>query len=150
MIRNIISNQDVDDIVSHTVGIIDSFLHKYGAPHIEPVFVGEHVRKLSGSEPLRYQDELIYEIVYKDGVKLNDIATIQKVSIIIEGTSDNEPTRYIKAEVVRKPTCKDKYLGTWKLDNMAEFRTMLKEMMDNSVTEPSPSLSHLQFFRNID
>ena len=150
MIRNIISNQDVDDIVSHTVGIIDSFLHKYGAPHVDPVFVGEHVRKLSGSEPLRYQDELIYEIVYKDGVKLNDIATIQKVSIIIEGTSDNEPTRYIKAEVVRKPTCKDKYLGTWKLDNMAEFRTMLKEMMDNSVTEPSPSLSHLQFFRNID
>lgn len=150
MIRNIISNQDVDDIVSHTVGIIDSFLHKYGAPHVDPVFVGEHVRKLSGSEPLRYQDELIYEIVYKDGVKLNDIATIQKVSIIIEGTSDNEPTRYIKAEVVRKPTCKDKYLGTWKLDNMAEFRTMLKEMMDNSVTEPSPSLSHLLFFRNID
>ncbi len=150
MIRNIISNQDVDDIVSHTVGIIDSFLHKYGAPHIEPVFVGEHVRKLSGSEPLRYQDELIYEIVYKDGVKLNDIATIQKVSIIIEGTSDNEPTRYIKAEVVRKPTCKDKYLGTWKLSNMAEFRTMLREMMDNSVLEPSPSLSHLQFFRNID
>ena len=150
MIRNIISNQDVDDIVSHTVGIIDSFLHKYGAPHVDPVFVGEHVRKLSGSEPLRYQDELIYEIVYKDGVKLNDIATIQKVSIIIEGTSDNEPTRYIKAEVVRKPTCKDKYLGTWKLSNMAEFRTMLREMMDNSVAEPSPSLSHLQFFRNID
>ena len=150
MIRNIISNQDVDDIVSHTVGIIDSFLHKYGAPHIDPVFVGEHVRKLSGSEPLRYQDELVYEIVYKDGVKLNDIATIQKVSIIIEGTSDNEPSRYIKAEVVRKPTCKDKFLGTWILSNMAEFRTLLREMMDNSVIEPSSSLPHLLFFRNID
>ena len=150
MVRNIISNQDVDDIVSHTVGIIDSFLRKYGAPHIDPVFVEEHVSKVSGSEPVQYQDELIYEIVYKDGVKLNDTATIQKVSIIIEGTSDNEPSRYIKAEVVRKPTCKDKFLGMWKLNNMAEFRTMLKEMMDGSVSEPSYSLSHLLFFRRID
>jgi hypothetical protein len=150
MVRNIISNQDVEDIISNTVGIIDSFLHKYGAPHIDPVFVGEHVYKASGSGPLRYQDELIYEIVYKDGVKLNDTATIQKVTIVIEGTSDNEPSRYIKAEVVRKPTGKDKFLGTWKLSNMAEFRTMLKEMMDNSVSEPSYSLPHLLFFRRID
>ena len=150
MVRNIISNQDVDDIISHTVGIIDSFLRKYGAPHIDPVFVEEHVSKVSGSEPMQYQDEIIYEIVYKDGVKLNDTATIQKVSIIIEGTSDNEPSRYIKAEVVRKPTCKDKFLGTWKLNNMAEFRTMLKEMMDGSVSEPSYSLPHLLFFRRID
>ena len=127
-----------------------SSTHFSVAPHIDPVFVEEHVSKVSASEPLQYQDELIYEIVYKDGVKLNDTATIQNVSIIIEGTSGNKPSSYIKAEVVRKPTCKDKFLGTWKLDDMAEFRTMLKEMMDNSVSEPSYSLPHLLFFRRID
>ena len=150
MVRNIISTQDVDDIISNTVDIIDAFLSGYGAPHIDPVFVREHVSKVSASEPLQYQDKLMYEIVYKDGVKLNDTATIQKLSITIEGTSGNKPSSYIEAEVVRKPTSKDKYLGTWKLDNMAEFEPMLKEMMDNSVSEPSPSLPHLQFFRNID
>ena len=150
MVRNIISTQDVDDIISNTVDIIDSFLSRYGAPHIDPVFVGEHVSKVSASEPLQYRDKLIYEIVYKDGVKLNDTATIQKVSIIIEGTSGNKPSSYIKAEVVRKPTSKDKFLGTWKLDNMAEFSPLLNEMMDNSVSEPSPSLPHLLFFRRID
>lgn len=149
MVRNIISSLDVDDIIANTVDIIDSFLSRYGAPHIDPVLVEEHVRKVSESEPLQYQDRLIYEIVYKDGVKLNDTATIQKVSIIIEGTSGNKPSHYIKAEVVRKPTCKDKFLGTWKLDNMADFSTMLKEMMDNSVTEPSLSLPHLLFFNSI-
>ena len=150
MVRNIISTQDVDDIISNTVDIIDSFLSRYGAPHIDPVFVREHVYKVSASEPLQYQDNLIYEIVYKDGVKLNDTATIQKVSIIIEGTSGNKPSSYIKAEVVRKPTSKDKFLGTWQLNNMAEFSQLLNEMMDNSVTEPSSSLPHLLFFRNID
>ena len=61
MVRNIMSNQDVEEILNRTVELIEGAFAEYGVPHVEPVFAEEHVMKIEDKSPVQYQDVLKYK-----------------------------------------------------------------------------------------
>lgn len=144
MVRNIISNQDVDDIVSNAVTTIEETLAKNGVPHVEPVFVSEHVNKIGEG----YEDSLQYDIVYKDGFDFDAEVSLNSISIFITGTSDNPPKCHIRAKSSHERVGMDKYICAWKGDSPSEIKDMLDEMFDDSVYnvyKDTDKLKHLLY-----
>lgn len=143
MVRNIISNQDVDELLSSTVGIIEDALHEYGLPHKEPVFIEEHVKKIDGSGPVKYKDVLTYKIEYDDGFKLNDEVSLTTLAILIIGTSDNAPKCHVNVITANERKGKHSYVCTWSLPNPDDFNKVVKEFFDDSIYEDCVHLDHL-------
>lgn len=143
MIRNIISNQDVDELLSNAVATIEDTFAKDGVPHVEPVFVYEHVNRLGDG----YEDSLRYDIVYKDGFGFDFDAevSLRSISIFIDGTSDNPPKCHIRVKSLHERVGKNTYLCTWKGDSPSELKGILADMFDDSVYNETVELKHLLY-----
>lgn len=110
MVRNIMSNQDVEEILNRTVELIEGAFAEYGVPHVEPVFAEEHVTKLDDKNPVQYQDVLKYNIVYQKSPKLNDNVHLLAISIVINATSDKHATCRLDATTMNTRDEKNNYI----------------------------------------
>ena len=149
MVRNIISNQDVEEILNRTVELIEGAFAEYGVPHVEPVFAEEHVTKIEDKVPVQYQDVLKYNIIYRDAPKLNEKVHLVALAIVINATSDKHATCRITATTInqrdeeRKYICKWRHMCMWSGEEAPDFKKMIDEMLDDTVYEEGGKLPHL-------
>ena len=149
MVRNIISNQDVEEILNRTVELIEGAFAEYGVPHVEPVFAEEHVTKIDDKVPVQYQDVLKYNIIYRDAPKLNEKVHLVALAIVINATSDKHATCRITATTInqrdeeRKYICKWRHMCMWSGEEAPDFKKMIDEMLDDTVYEEGGKLPHL-------
>ena len=149
MVRNIISNQDVEEILNRTVELIEGAFAEYGVPHVEPVFAEEHVTKLDDKTPVPYQDVLKYNIIYRDSPKLNEKVHLVALNIVINATSDKHATCRIDATTInqrdeeRRYICKWRHMCMWSGEEAPDFKKMIDEMLDDTVYEEGGKLPHL-------
>lgn len=149
MVRNIISNQDVEEILNRTVELIEGSFAEYGVPHVEPVFAEEHVTKLDDRNPVQYQDVLKYNIVYRDAPKLNEKVHLVALNIVINATSDKHATCRIDATTINQRDeesryiCKWRHMCMWSGEEAPDFKKMIDEMLDDTVYEEGGTLPHL-------
>lgn len=149
MVRNIISNQDVEEILNRTVELIEGAFAEYGVPHVEPVFAEEHVTKIEDKVPVQYQDVLKYNIVYRDSPKLNEKVHLVAMSIVINATSDKHATCRINATTLNQRDeenrylCKWRHMCMWSGEEAPDFKKMIDEMLDDTVYEEGGKLPHL-------
>lgn len=149
MVRNIISNQDVEEILNRTVELIEGAFAEYGVPHVEPVFAEEHVTKLDDKTPVQYQDVLKYNIIYRDSPKLNEKVHLVALNIVINATSDKHATCRIDATTInqrdeeRRYICRWRHMCMWSGEEAPDFKKMIDEMLDDTVYEEGGKLPHL-------
>lgn len=149
MVRNIMSNQDVEEILNRTVELIEGAFAEYGVPHVEPVFAEEHVTKLDDKNPAQYQDVLKYNIIYRDAPKLNEKVHLVALAIVINATSDKHATCRIEATTINqrdeesKYICKWRHMCMWSGEEAPDFKQMIDEMLDDRVYEEGGKLPHL-------
>ena len=125
MVRNIMSNQDVEEILNRTVELIEGAFAEYGVPHVEPVFAEEHVTKLDDKNPVQYQDVLKYNIIYRDAPKLNEKVHLVALAIVINATSDKHATCRITATTINQRDEERKYICKWRHMCMWSGETMV-------------------------
>ena len=156
MVRNIMSNQDVEEILNRTVELIEGAFAEYGVPHVEPVFAEEHVTKLDDKNPVQYQDVLKYNIVYRDAPKLNEKVHLVALAIVINATSDKHATCRITATTInqrdeeRRYICKWRHMCMWSGEDAPDFKKMIDEMLDDTVYEEGGKLPHLLCISKLD
>lgn len=149
MVRNIISNQDVEEILNRTVELIEGAFAEYGVPHVEPVFAEEHVMKIDDKIPVQYQDVLKYNIVYRDSPKLNEKVLLVALNIVINATSDKHATCRIDATTINQRDeenryiCRWRHMCMWSGEEAPDFKKMIDEMLDDTVYEEGGKLPHL-------
>lgn len=149
MVRNILSNQDVEEILNRTVELIEGAFAEYGVPHVEPVFAEEHVTKLDDKSPVQYQDVLKYKIIYSDSPKLNEKVHLVSLDIVINATSDKHATCRINATTLNQRDeenmylCKWRHMCMWSGEEAPDFKKMIDEMLDDTVYEEGGKLPHL-------
>ena len=149
MVRNLMSNHDVEEIIDRTVQIIEGAFAEYGVPHVEPVFAEEHVAKLDYKNPVLYQDVLKYNIIYSDAPKLNDKVSLLRISIVINANSDKHATCRIDATTMNTRDEENRYICMWRHKCMwsgeesPDFKKMIEEMLDDTVYEEGGKLPHL-------
>ena len=149
MVRNIISNQDVEEILNRTVDLIEGAFAEYGVPHVEPVFAEEHVSKIDDKVPVQYQDVLKYNIIYREPPKLNEKVHLVALAIVINATSDKHATCRINATTVNKRDeersyiCRWRHMCMWSGEEAPDFKKMIDEMLDDTVYEEGGKLPHL-------
>lgn len=149
MVRNIISNQDVEEILNRTVELIEGAFAEYGVPHVEPVFAEEHVTKLDDKNPVQYQDVLKYNIIYRDSPKLNEKVHLVALDIVINATSDKHATCRINATTINQRDeknrfiCRWRHMCMWSGEEAPDFKKMIDEMLDDTVYEDAVKLPHL-------
>lgn len=149
MVRNIMSNQDVEEILNRTVELIEGAFAEYGVPHAEPIFAEEHVTKLDDKSPVQYQDVLKYNIIYRDSPKLNEKVHLVALAIVINATSDKHATCRIEATTINQRDeesryiCKWRHMCMWNGDESPDFKKMIEEMLDDRVYEEGGELPHL-------
>lgn len=149
MVRNIMSNQDVEEILNRTVELIEGAFAEYGVPHVEPIFAEEHVTRLDDKSPVQYQDVLKYNILYTKPTKLNDKVHLLAISIVINATSDKHATCRIDATTMNtrdeenRYICRWRHMCMWSGEEAPDFKKMIEEMLDDSVYEEGGKLPHL-------
>ena len=149
MVRNIMSNQDVEEIINRTVELIEGAFYEYGVPHVEPVFAEEHVTKLDDKNPVQYQDVLKYNIIYRDAPKLTEKVHLVALAIVINATSDKHATCRIDATTInqrdeeRRYICRWRHMCMWSGEEVPDFKKMIDEMLDSTVYEEGGKLPHL-------
>jgi len=149
MVRNIISNQDAEEILNRTVELIEGAFAEYGVPHVEPVFAEEHVMKIEDKSPVQYQDVLKYKIIYNNSPKLNEKVHLVAMDIVINATSDKHATCRINATTLNKRDednrylCKWRHMCMWSGEEAPDFKKMIDEMLDDTVYEEGGKLPHL-------
>ena len=149
MVRNIMSNQDVEEILNRTVELIEGAFAEYGVPHVEPIFAEEHVTKLDYNNPVLYQYVLKYNIVYRDAPKLNDAVSLLRISIVINANSDKHATCLLDVTTMntrdeeRRYICQWRHMCRWSGEDTPEFAKMIDEMLDDRVYEEGGKLPHL-------
>lgn len=149
MVRNIISNKDVEEILSRTVELIEGAFAEYGVPHVEPVFAEEHVTKLYYKTPVQYQDVLKYNIVYTKPPQLNDKVHLLAISIVINATSDKHATCRLDTTTMNTRDKENRYACRWRHmcmlngEESPDFKKMIEEMLDDRVYEEGGELPHL-------
>lgn len=149
MVRNIMSNQYVEEILNRTVELIEGAFAEYGVPHVEPIFAEEHVSRLSDNTPVQYQDVLKYDIVYPDNVKLNEKVILSAVSIVINATDSKSVMCRITATTINKRDenntyiCRWRGMWTWTDCETTDLKLMIEEMLDDRLYEEGGELPHL-------
>lgn len=156
MVRNIMSNQDVEEILNRTVELIEGAFAEYCVPHVEPVFAEEHVTKLDDKSPVQYQDVLKYNIIYRDAPKLNEKVHLVALTIVINATSDKHATCRIDATTINQRDednryiCKWRHMCMWSGEEAPDFKQMIDEMLDDTVYEEGGKLPHLLCISKLD
>lgn len=149
MVRNIMSNQDVEEILNRTVELIEGVFAEYGVPHVEPVFAEEHVTMLDDNTTVQYQDVLNYNIVYREAPKLNEKVHLLSIAIRINATSDKHANCRLDATTMNTRDEKNNYICRWRYrcmlsgEEAPDFKKMIEEMLDDTVYEEGGKLPHL-------
>ena len=149
MVRNIMSNQDVEEILNRTVELIEGVFAEYGVPHVEPFFAEEHVTMLDDNTTVQYQDVLNYNIVYREAPKLNEKVHLLSIAILINATSDKHANCRLEATTMNTRDEKNNYICRWRYRCMLsgeeahDFKKMIEEMLDDTVYEEGGKLPHL-------
>ena len=149
MVRNIMSNQDVEEILNRTVELIEGVFAEYGVPHVEPFFAEEHVTMLDDNTTVQYQDVLKYNIVYREAPKLNEKVHLLSIAILINATSDKHANCRLEATTMNTRDEKNNYICRWRYRCMLsgeeahDFKKMIEEMLDDTVYEEGGKLPHL-------
>lgn len=149
MVRPLISNQKLEEILNRTVEIIEGAFAEYGIPHVEPVFAEEHVTRFSDKTPVQYKDVLKYDIVYPDNVNLKEKVRLAALSIVINVSGCNDVMCRITATTINKRDESNTYIckwrGMWKWSDgeAPDFKRMIVDMLDDSVYEYGYKLIHL-------
>ena len=149
MVRNIMSNQDVEEILNRTVELIEGVFAEYGVPHVEPVFAEEHVTMLDDNTTVQYQDVLNYNIVYREAPKLNEKVHLLSIAILINATSGKHANCRLDATTMNTRDEKNNYICRWRYrcmlsgEEAPDFKKMIEEMLDDTVYEEGGKLPHL-------
>lgn len=149
MVRNIMSNQDVEEILNRTVELIEGVFAEYGVPHVEPFFAEEHVTMLDDNTTVQYQDVLTYNIVYREAPKLNEKVHLLSIAILINATSDKHANCRLEATTMNTRDEKNNYICRWRYrcmlsgEEAPDFKKMIEEMLDDTVYEEGGKLPHL-------
>lgn len=149
MVRNIMSNQDVEEILNRTVELIEGVFAEYGVPHVEPFFAEEHVTMLDDNTTVQYQDVLNYNIVYREAPKLNEKVHLLSIAILINATSDKHANCRLEATTMNTRDEKNNYICKWRYrcmlsgEEAPDFKKMIEEMLDDTVYEEGGKLPHL-------
>lgn len=149
MVRNIMPNQDVEEILNHTVELIEGVFAEYGVPHVEPFFAEEHVTMLDDNTTVQYQDVLNYNIVYREAPKLNEKVHLLSIAILINATSGKHANCRLEATTMNTRDEKNNYICRWRYrcmlsgEEAPDFKKMIEEMLDDTVYEEGGKLPHL-------